>query len=286
MGNNRPITIGRIDYTNVWPIFHYFDEKRLSGRAEVLSRVPSLLNRALREGELDIAAISSFAYAHNAQDYLLMPDLSVSARGRVNSILLFLKKPLNEVLNGKIALTDTSATSVNLLKIIMNRYFQASPQYETMEPSLDKMLEAADAALLIGDSAIRASWSNTAYEVIDLGELWHRWTGYGMTFAVIAVRKEAAAQFPDIIAEIHGQFLASKQRSLQHLAPLVDKASQELGGEPAYWQRYFSELHYDFGAQEQAGLDLYFRYAKELGLLDHEVDIQYWSDQSVAQVKE
>ncbi|XEC92750.1 menaquinone biosynthetic enzyme MqnA/MqnD family protein [Paenibacillus tarimensis] len=286
MGRNRPITIGRIDYANVWPIYHYFDEERLGCEARVVSNVPSVLNRALREGELDLAAISSFAYAQHVEDYYLLPDLSVSAKNRVNSILLFLKKPLEEVCKGTIALTDTSATSINLLKIIMTQYYNCAPKYVTMEPNLERMLERADAALLIGDPAIKASWRDTGCDVIDLAEVWHKWTGFGMTFAVMAVRKEAAALYPERIGQVHRLFIESKQRSLQDIVPLVNKACGQLGGEPDYWQNYFSQLVYEFGPLQQAGLELYFRYARKLGLLKHEVDIQFWSNQSVAQVKE
>src|SRR4051794_15428384 len=115
MGRKGPITIGRIDYANVWPIFDSFEEAYQGRSIEIVSRVHSELNQALKQGELDIAAISSFAYGQNHNNYLLLPDLSVSADGRVNSILLFLKKPLEQVKCGTVALTATSATSVNLL---------------------------------------------------------------------------------------------------------------------------------------------------------------------------
>ncbi|WP_274651648.1 menaquinone biosynthetic enzyme MqnA/MqnD family protein [Paenibacillus humicola] len=286
MGKNRPITIGRIDYANAWPIYHYAEELLPEGRFRIEQKVPSALNRAMRMGELDITSMSSFAYAQNAEHYLLLPDLSVSARGRVNSILLFTRKPIEDVLGGTIALTATSATSVNLLKIIMSLYFEASPAYLTMEPSLDDMLEQADAALLIGDTAIQASWASRDLTVLDLGELWRSWTGCGMTFALCAVRRETAEAEPEAVSAVLRAFTESKRRSIRALQPLVDKACRELGGEPAYWNRYFRELHYDFGPEEQSGLSLYFRYALRLGLLEHDVDMQFFEDQTALQVNE
>jgi chorismate dehydratase len=286
MGLHRPITIGRIDYANVWPIYHYAEELLPEGRFHIERKVPAALNKAIRQGEIDITSMSSFSYAQNAEEYLLLPDLSVSAKGRVNSILLFTRKPLEEVLNGRIALTATSATSVNLLKIIMSLYYNANPSYITMEPSLEPMLEEADAALLIGDNAIHASWRSEGMTVIDLGELWRNWTGYGMSFALCAVRKETAAADPAAVEAVLHAFTESKRRSLRDLKPLIDKACAQLGGESAYWKRYFTELHYDFGPEEQAGLSLYFRYARQLGLLDHEVDMQFFEDHTAIQVNE
>ncbi|MFC4808491.1 menaquinone biosynthetic enzyme MqnA/MqnD family protein [Paenibacillus sp. GCM10023250] len=289
METNRPITVGRIDYANVWPIFHYAEEQLPTDRFRIEKRVPAALNRALKQGEIDITSMSSFAYAEHADRYLLLPDLSVSAKGRVNSILLFLKKPLEDVLTGRIAMTATSATSVNLLKILMKLYYRAEPSYVTMEPSLDDMLAEADAALLIGDTAIHASWANKQKDrgltVIDLGALWNSWTGYGMTFALVAVRKEVAERDPGAVADVLRALTASKERSLRDLKPLVNKACAQLGGEPSYWNRYFQELHYNFRSDEQAGLSLYFDYAHQLGLLPHEVRMRFFEDHAALKVK-
>mgnify|MGYP001161909721 CR=1 FL=1 len=286
MGREGPLTLGRIDYANAWPLFHHLDGYAGEAGVRIVSRVPAELNRALREGETDISAISSFAYAQNSEDYLLLPDLSVSSVGRVNSILLFMKRPLEQVKNGRIALTTASATSVNLLKIIMAKYAEGQPQYERAEPDLDSMLENADAALLIGDPAIRASWSAGKLHVLDLGELWHRWTGLGMTYAVVAVRKEAAARWPQAIASLLQAMRESKRLSLGNPQALIDHACRTIGGEPGYWARYFTELRYDFGPMQQQGLALYFRLARQLGLLERDVHMEFFSEQSALQVNE
>jgi len=286
MGRERPMTVGRIDYANVWPIFEQFEQAYTGAPLEIVQRVPSALNGALIRGELDVSAISSFAFGQHHEQFLLLPDLSVSSEGRVNSILLFAKRPMEEVKIGRIALTATSATSVNLLRILMERYYGGKPEYVTMEPSLDDMLAAADAALLIGDHAIKASWRDHGCEVVDLGELWRSWTGYGMTYAVVAVRREAALARPQEVAAIHRAMLESKRRSLASKDALSEKAVTLLGGAYGYWLRYFNELNYEFGPEQQAGLALYYRYAEELGLLPRGIRMHFWPDQSFAQVNE
>lgn len=283
---NETIRIGRIDFTNVWPIFYFFDHHSLRGKAEIVSHVPTELNRGMREGTIDIAAISAFAYGASADKYVLYPDLSVSALGPVNSILLFLKRPFEQAIHGKIALPTTSATSTHLLKIILNVFYEANPTYITTAPSLDLMLEQADAALLIGDDAIRADWSNRSYTRIDLGELWYQWTGLWMTFAVWAVARSSLDRNPSSIESVFHAFQTSKQLGKLKRTEIVQGARRRLGGTNSYWERYFKQLSYDFGQSQRDGLQLYFRYANELGLIDHEVPIRIWSDQSVAQVKE
>lgn len=273
----RPIRIGRIDYTNVWPVFHYFDEKALGCRAEIVPAMPAALNRKLKQGVIDVAAISSFAYGQSADQYLLLPDLSVSALGRVQSILLFMKRPLEQVLNGKVALTTTSATSVNLLKIILEKFYGGKPTYEDVEPKLEHMLERADAALLIGDHAIRASWQRHGYRVIDLGEEWHRLTGRWMTFALWAVRRETALLRPETIRDVYEGFRKSKKAFAADPEPVIRKAMTQIGGTAAYWKGYFGRLYHGFGQEQLTGLQLYFHYARELGLMDRQPALTEWS---------
>ncbi|GFN30646.1 menaquinone biosynthesis protein [Paenibacillus xylaniclasticus] len=278
MPTDNTIAIGRIDYANAWPLFHYVDQEKLSTYGvEIVARKPAELNRALLTGELAMSTISSFAYARNFEQYVLLPDLSTpSTEGAVYSILLFLKKPLDQVRNGVIALTNTSATSVNLLKVLMSVYLEGNPSYITMEPDLDAMMEQADAALLIGDTAIQESWRDTGLQVIDLGEMWHRFTGFGMTYGVVAVRKEAAQRNREAIAFVHRAMVDSRNRSLADLEPLVVQACRTIGGKSAYWYRYFQTLQYDFGPRRQQGLQLYFRYAAKLGLLEHEPELAFF----------
>lgn len=275
-GLPRPLRIGRIDYTNVWPVFHHFDPSSLRYPAEMVMEMPAVLNRKLRAGEIDMAAISSFAYGLSADSYYLLPNLSVSALGRVQSILLYLKSPLEKVIHGKIALTTTSATSVNLLKIIMEKFYGGKPVYEDAEPSLEPMLANADAALLIGDHAIRASWENHGYRVLDLGEIWNVWTGHWMTFALWGVRRDAADANPEAVASIYEGLLESKRLGSRDLTPLTDKALRQIGGTASYWRHYFQNLSHDFGPDQRAGLLLYFQYARELGLMDEEVRLSEW----------
>ncbi|TDL54087.1 menaquinone biosynthesis protein [Paenibacillus dendritiformis] len=281
--NNNPshIRIGRIDYTNVWPIFYHFQPKNTRAVLDMIPAVPAGLNQAMREGRIDMGPISAFAYGISSEQYTLFPNLSVSAHGRVNSIFLFLKKPLEEALRGKIALTTTSATSTNLFKIIAAKFYHARPEYIPMDPDLEAMMAEADGAVLIGDHAIRASWNNPGYEVIDLGELWRQWTGHWMTFAVWAVNRDVIREHGDDIKIIMEAFEASKRKSLLDPRPLAQEAVRTIGGTVGYWMNYFTNLNYDFDRPQQEGLQCYFQYAYELGLIDHEVRLELWSENTV-----
>ncbi|WP_052339623.1 menaquinone biosynthetic enzyme MqnA/MqnD family protein [Gorillibacterium massiliense] len=276
---NKPlIRIGRIDFTNVWPIYYYFPVDRFGEKVELIKQVPTGLNKAIAAGAVDMGAISSFAYGENSEQLVLFPDLSVSAWGKVNSILLFHKKPLSEVAHGKIMLPTTSASSVNLLKILLSKFFDGNPQYRYDAPSLSNMREDEDAALLIGDDAIRSDWEESGYTVTDLGELWNEKTGRWMSFAVWAVRRDTVERYPELVSEVYHAFRDSKARGLADPTPLVVEAMATIGGTEEYWRRYFGQLTYDFGPEQWSGLQLYYDYAFELGLLDRPVTIDLWQD--------
>jgi chorismate dehydratase len=289
------IRIGKIKFTNVWPLFYYFPQQRPEFRDSVQfeEQVPTQLNRAIAAGTIDMGPISSFAYGANYREYLLYPDMSVSAHGQVRSILLFHREPLERVAHSRVALPTTSATSVNLLKIILEKFYGGSPSYTYAAPSLEDMMKEHDAALLIGDDAIRASWQNHGYLVTDLGEEWLRQTGQWMSFAVWAIRKDTADRYPELVKRVFGGFLESKRKSLDDPAGMIGEAVASIGGTESYWRHYFGGLCYDFGPKQWEGLQLYYDYAWEMGFLPERVLLQIWSgsdperaDMTAVRVKE
>lgn len=277
MNRMEKIRLGQINFTNVWPVFHYFPIARFEDWLDKVAMNPTGLNKAIAHGEIDIAPISSFAYAEQSDKLVLMPNLSVSANKYVHSILLFHKVPLDKLDGKQISLTNASATSVNLLKILLERFVGIKPIYETTEPNLEKMMNHSDAALLIGDDAIHANWGNDEqYLVTDLAQLWNAYTGYGMTFAVWAIRESVALEYPEEINEVYEAFIESKRKGLFDLEPIIQHAQQKMGGTDEYWRNYFTTLSYGFSENQQKGLQLYFQYAYELGLLAHPIQIRFW----------
>jgi len=285
MNPNQPLRIGQIDYANVWPLFHNFPHELFHHELEFIAQVPTSLNHAMADGVIDMGPISSFAYGDHFSNYLLFPNLSVSSLGSVHSILLFHKLPLDELNGKKIALPNTSATSVNLLKILLGKFMKITPQYDYYLPSLHEMMLQNDAALLIGDDAIRASWTNQSYMVTDLGDLWRKITGKWMSFAVWAIRKQIVQQYPGLVHRVYQAFVLSKRKSLANPGPLVNEAQRTIGGDHLYWQRYFRNLNYDFGPEQRSGLQLYYDYAFEMGLLAHKAPLQLWHDHTTLKVK-
>ncbi len=271
------IRIGRITYSNIWPISHFFDEAKFVNEVELIPQVPSQLNKQMANGAIDIGPISSFSYAEHADDYILLPNLSVSAHGKVGSISLFLKSDISDIANKMVALTNTSATSVNLLRIILEWFVGGKPKYISMEPNLEKMMEVADAALLIGDDALLANMDNRVhnkYQLIDLGSEWLKRTNKWMTFAVWAVRREIIEKEPELLFRIYQEFVNSKKMGRSNLHVIIEESISRFGGSKEFWENYYKGLTHDFSEEQMEGLSYYYHLANKLGFLEKKSQIE------------
>jgi len=114
------LNVGHIAYLNCVPFFHYLREVGFEGN--IVKGVPAQLNAMLAEGKLDLSPSSSFEYGLHWQQYVLLPGLSISSRGPVQSVLLFSPCAIEDLEGRQVALTGESATSVNLLKILLKEF--------------------------------------------------------------------------------------------------------------------------------------------------------------------
>jgi chorismate dehydratase len=221
----------------------------LEAEIEEIKGVPTELNSALLAGDVDVAPISSIAWARNADDLLVLPRLCVSSDGAAGSIQLVTRLPLERIRS--IAVTPESATSVVLARVLL-------PEAEHVP-----LQEPADATLLIGDAALRSAFDNPTPHH-DLGRLWTRRTGLPMVFALWACRDPA----PPGVPELEEAFVTSLARARQEPEALALEAARQYGYPPGYLARYFEQLRYEFGPREREGLMAFLERAKDAGELD------------------
>lgn len=274
------LVIGEISYTNMWPLYYYLDRDYLNKLGCMfIPQIPSQLNEGMSKGIIDVGGISSFSYGEHVNDYTILPNLSVSSPSSVGSIFLFSKVPLTQLDGKKIALTSSSATSVNLLKIILQSYYQLDVTYTVMKPNFKEMLKDHDACLLIGDDAILTLW-NLSDDIhrYDLGQIWNEWTKLPMTFAVLAIRNEVLQRENERIGILYDCFMGSKKKCLEtNYAEMISSIRQDFGGSKSFWESYFHGLSHDLSEKHIEGLYHYFDKATEIGLLKKVNTISLWS---------
>lgn len=119
------------------------------------------------------------------------------------------------------------------------------------------MMQEAQAAVLIGDAALRASLHDAprlGLTVHDLGQMWKDWTGLPFVFAVWAARKDYLAAEPQVVHEVHEAFLSSRDLSLEEVTKVADQAARWEAFDAELLERYFTTLDFRFGPEQLAGV--------------------------------
>jgi chorismate dehydratase len=264
------LTIGRIDYANVTPLFHALREHFPCSGYRFTGGVPAALNALLAAEKIDVCPSSSIEYAIHSDRYLILPGLSISSIGPVASVLLFSRVPIEELDGREILLSAESATSVNLLKILMGKRFNSSCRYAVSSGPPADALSSATAMLLIGDAALRSSMdaAGTGMRIYDLGSLWYEWTGLPFVFALWFCTRSAARDSYQEVRQLAERLVQAKGFAGRECELIADASPEAawMGREGliTYWRENIS---YELGEAQQEGLRLFYRYAAELGLI-------------------
>ncbi len=248
--------VGHIQFLNCLPIYWGLMRSGALLGVELHKDTPDLLNAALITGTLDIGPISLVEYLRHTDDLLLLPDLAVGSDGPVFSVNLVSTVELGELAGRRVALGSTSRTGVLLAQMLLRSRYGVQPSYFRCPPDLGEMLREADAAVLIGDVALRARHTapSLGLRVTDLGEAWREWTGLPMVFAVWAVRRDFAQAYPGLVKEVHEAFLTSRELCLTELDTAAAAAARWEPFSAQTLAEYFQALDFSLGERQIAGL--------------------------------
>ncbi|HKE66165.1 MAG TPA: menaquinone biosynthesis protein [Micromonosporaceae bacterium] len=257
--------VGHIQFLNCLPIYWGLMRSGALLDVDLRKDTPDRLNTALVDGDLDIGPISLVEYLRHADELLLLPDLAVGSDGPVLSVNLVSTKPLAEV--GRVALGSTSRTGVLLAKMLLAERYGVRPEFFTCPPELGTMLLEADAAVVIGDVALRALYEAPllGLTVTDLGAAWRDWSGLPMVFAVWAVRSEFAAAHPGVVKDVHEAFCRSRDLCLDELDDVAAAAARWEPFDAATLASYFRTLDFSLGERQIDGLCEFARRAAAIG---------------------
>ena len=276
MGLSRTsLTLGYISYLNCVPFFGLLKEQGFQG--QLIPGVPSELNLMLQRGELDASPSSSFEYARNWRDYLLLPGHSISSVGRIASVLLFsVDSP--ERLDGKeIAITGESATSINLLDILLRDGFNVQRVVTRVHSgSVEKLVCAGKPALLIGDRALKLATAVPAgVKIYDLGALWHQHTGLPFVFALWMVRRSSLERHRGALEALSEQLLRSRCQVMSQPEPFARTAAGATGLTTEQIITYWSSISYQLDDDHLKGLNLFFNRCYNHGLLKDQPPLDF-----------
>ncbi|WP_026211704.1 menaquinone biosynthetic enzyme MqnA/MqnD family protein [Longispora albida] len=255
MALSRP-RVGHIQFLNCLPLYWGLGRTGALLDMDLHKDSPDQLNEALVAGRLDLGPISVVEYLRAADQLLLLPGLAVGSDGPVLSVNLVSQVPLAELDGARVALGSTSRTGVMLAQLLLEGRYGVRPTYHRSAPDLGEMLREAEAAVVIGDVALRALYEapSLGLHVHDLGKEWRDWTGLPMVFAVWAARRDFAAAHPGVVKDIHEAFLQSRDLSLTALDEIAASAARWEPFDAQTLASYFRALDFSFGERQVAGL--------------------------------
>ncbi|MEV4703565.1 menaquinone biosynthesis protein [Actinoplanes sp. NPDC049316] len=259
--------VGHIQFLNCLPIYWGLMRSGALLDVDLHKDTPDRLSAALVAGDLDIGPITLVEYLRHADELLLLPNLAVGSDGPVLSVNLVSTRPLAELDGRPVALGSTSRTGVLLAQMLLTERYAANPEYFRCPPELSQMLLEADAAVLIGDPALRAMYEAPALglEVTDLAQAWKEWTGLPMVFAVWAARRDFAAAQPGMVKEVHEAFQRSRDLCLGELDDVAEAAARWEPFDASTLATYFRALDFSLGEPQIAGVREFARRAAERG---------------------
>jgi chorismate dehydratase len=303
----RPLLrMAAIDFLNpaplMWNFEHGPEQERLGERYAIEKMTPAACAEALRDGSADLGLIPVGAYAVNP-GLAVIPGCAIASPGAIRSLLLVVRGEDAAVLRDDeepdlegptaaelariktVALDTASRTSALYTQILFRRFWRHAPVFAAHPPELDAMLGACDAALLIGDPALRALRDRGArlrrtgerLRYLDLGYQWQQATGTAWVSAFWAVRQAAlrglsSEEKQQIVMDLQG----SRDAGLAHVPELVAEWAPRLELSPGTVETYLTRnIHYLLDAPAIAGVERFFAEGQALGLLPETAALEW-----------
>ncbi|MFT5385691.1 MAG: chorismate dehydratase [Saprospiraceae bacterium] len=205
----KKLKVTAVSYLNTKPFLYGLLNNPIQHEIEISLDIPSVCADKLKSGEADLGLVPVAVIPHLKTPYILS-DYCIGAEGAVKTVGIFSDSPIHEV--KELILDYHSRTSVELAKILLDKYWKVQPKLTQATPGFEKTLKKGQAAVVIGDRTIEL-FDFYKYRY-DLGEAWTAHTGLPFVFAAWVSNKPLA---PEFIA----QFNSALKSGLDHIPQLI-----------------------------------------------------------------
>lgn len=268
------LRVGRIPFLVCAPFFHDFLGRESEfNDVDFIDGPPSAHCAGLKNGAIHLSPASSITFAQKPGAFVLSPALCTSCSFEVRSVKLFSNVPVEDLNGRRVRMTAQSKTSVTLLRILLETRFGQHPEY------IDGTYrDGDDACLLIGDQALEENERHRFAFDYDLGSLWQDWQKLPFVFGAWVIAKEAlsAELKPTLL-----RYMEATQGSIDKFRTCPSAALDKwLARYPVKLPRpviesYYSAIDYRFTEERKESLELFFRYAADLGLVGSAPELEY-----------
>jgi len=300
--NMGKLRISIVEFLNTAPLVWGFTDGPLAGKYELLFAVPSQCAEDLRAGRADVGIIPSIEY-QRMDDVVALPGMAIASKQEVRSLLVVSKVPIE--MAKSFALDTNSRSSVGIARILSRRHWNIDPEFIDMPPDADKMLARADAALVIGDPALRLRLKVDALQakvpgadgrcccggdedeqpvkgvetlfVYDIAQQWREMSGLPAVLAIWVARRGV------LTPEIAADFQASRDYGLSRIGEIAEGAALKLELPPRELERYLTEnINFSLDEENLAGLRRYYEECALAGLIPRARELEFVNGVSVA----
>lgn len=289
------LRISIVEFLNTAPLVWGFTDGPLAGKYDLSFAVPSQCAEDLRAGRADVGIIPSIEY-QRMENVVALPGMAIASKQEVRSLLVVSKVPIEMATS--FALDTNSRSTVGLSKILCQRHWNIDPAFIDMPPDPDEMLARADAALVIGDPALRLRLKVDALQakepgtdgccccggdedeqpvkgvemlfVYDAVQQWREMTGLPSVLAIWVARRGT------LTPEVAADFRASRDYGLSHIDEIAEGAALKLELPPRELERYLTE-NIDFSLDDEnlAGLRRYYEECERAGLIPRAREVEF-----------
>jgi aminodeoxyfutalosine synthase len=249
--------VGKIPYLNSIPFYAKMEKKQF----RILPVVPRRMGILSAEGKIDAGPFSLMDYVRQEETLELM-GWCIATRDQVKSVMLFSKGGWRDLQGKRIGITDDTATSVQLLKVLLEKKYGVSAEFERLHGGVNEY-SRYDAVLLIGDEALRRNkYGLDGFELVyDLAREWYDWQKLPFVFAVWAVRKSLPAATK---VQLSGILAHSLEEAGEDFVKIAGAHGQRIGLTGAETQEYLEGFNYRLGEREREAIGVFRRLYEEV----------------------
>lgn len=240
------VNIGQIPYLNCEP---FFNGLSLDG-IKLCPMVPSAMGPLANNGELQAAPFSLIQSFELTKEYETLGDMGISVKGAVRSILLYSRIPLQELSGSIVGVTQESATSSQLLRVILETKYNVQP---------DKYVSLSDktsaAFLLIGDQALKTHDNVPGFNYrYDLSEEWFNWHGLPFVFARWMVVRSLDENRKNMLSY---RLINNLNRNMSGDLSDIISRRESMNMKPSGIENYLRAFRYIFSEEDQKAIEVF-----------------------------
>lgn len=240
------LKLGDVPFLNSKPLFYPLQKGTIDSGIEIVSHPPNVLSELLYGKKIDLGLIPVAELLARGK-YTIVPGISISSFGKVDSVILISKRELKDI--NTVALDIRSQSSSNLIMVLFKYFLDMNPEF--IKRNYDEhFLTGVDAGMLIGDAGLKFLYTNKEnYEIYDLGELWTDFTGLPFVYAILAVNEGV------ILGDDLDKLLQSKSEGIKLIDEICEQESVKIGIDKEFCINYVrNRIYYDLNEKEVKGI--------------------------------